>query len=786
MNDMNAAEPITPGVNPDSQPSVDMLLSAVNLAENLDDDLLQKLGNYVVEGYDSDEVSRSQWATRYESSLKLATQMVEVKSFPWQGAANIKYPLLTTACIQFSARAYPALVSGKEIVLAKSSGFDPTGKKAAAADRVSKHMSYQVLEEMTEWEEDMDRLLVMLPCTGTEFKKSYYDPLKGRNVSEHVLARDLVVNYWAKSLETAMRKSHVLYLSPNEIRERVLGELYLDQNLEHSTATADLYRSISDNIQGRSQPFDDEDTPFKLLECHTWCDIDEDGYKEPYILTVDHESRKVLRITARFDQEGVKYGKKNTILRIDPVEYFTKFSFIPSLDGGFYDFGWGHLLGPINETVNTTINQLLDAGTLSNMQSGFLSRGIRIRGGESKFKPGEWKFVDSTGDDLRKGVFPMPIREPSNVLFQLLGTMTQAGERLSSVVDILMGENPGQNQPATTTMAVIEQGLKVFTGVYKRLFRSLKYEFRKLYRLNRVYLPQVAYFRVLDMQDGEVMQTGQTDYQGDPTDIQPAADPNMVSDAQRLIRAQALVSSMKEGSPANPLEVWKRYYEAMRIENLDTLLPEELPQPPPDPKIIAIEMEDKHRGMEHKLEELKLQIEQEKLKFEQSKLEIEQAKLQLDQDKVAFDQEMERYQAHAQGEGDGSTTLEVLKLDMERERAERESAQKIELAKLQEEGKKEIAKLNAESAERIAQFEAQFQVILKKFEVEATNTDQAKAGEAEQAQAKQVQASAKQEGEASKKLMTALTDAIDNMNRPKKIVTDADGMPIGIKPVEKI
>ena len=756
---MNSMEPITPGVNPASAPSVDMLLSAVNIADHLEDDVLRKCGNTVVDGYVMDKESRAEWEKRYEASLKLATQAVEHKSFPWQGAANIKYPLLTTACIQFSARAYPALISGKEIVLARTTGFDPGGKKAAMADRVSKHMSYQVLEEMEEWEEDMDRMLVMLPCTGTEFKKSYYDPMKGRNVSEHVLARDLVVNYWAKSLESAARKTHVLYLSPNEIRERVLGGTYLDQDLKRSRSTPDNLRLVSDQVQGLSAPTDDEDAPFEILECHTWLDLDEDDYKEPYIVTVDKESRKVLRITARFDQEGVKYGKKNKILRIEPVEYFTKFSFIPSIDGGFYDFGWGHLLGPINETVNTTINQLLDAGTLSNLQSGFLSRGIRLRGGEAKFKPGEWKFVDSTGDDLRKGIFPMPVREPSNVLFQLLGTMTTAGERLSNVVDILMGENPGQNQPATTTMAVIEQGLKVFTAVYKRLFRSLKVEFRRLYRLNRIYLPQEAYFRVLDMQQGDMVAIGQTDYQGDPTDIQPAADPNMVSEMQRLVRAQALVTSLEQGSPANPIEIWTRFYEALRIENVDTLMPKEMPPPPPDPKLIAIQMDDKHKGMEHQLEQANLQIEQKKLDLEQAKVQLEQAKLQLEQDKAAFDQEMERYTAHQGTQGDGSTTLEVLKLDLERERMEREATQKTEIAKLQEENKLAIAKLNADSSERIAEKDREKE---EKVKTEEPKEDKALA-----------------------KIIDKLSDAIDKMAKPKEIVFDKDGNPIGIKPVGK-
>lgn len=732
----------------ETQPfAVDLLLSAVNIADNLDEAKLNRIGMQVVQGFDMDRESRSDWEKRYEGSLKLAAQVVEKKSFPWPDAANIKYPLLTTACIQFSARSYPALVPGKDLVLTKVTGADPDGFKAGAASRISQHMSYQILEQMEEWEEDMDRMLVMLPCTGTEFKKTYYDPIKGRNVSEHVLARDLVVNYWAKSLETATRKTHVLFLSPNEIRERVLKGIFLDQNLKYSSAMPDPLKTTADAIQGMSPPPNDEDTPFEILECHTWLDLDDDGYKEPYIVTVARETQKVLRISARFDRDKVETDNKGKILRIEPVEYFTKFSFIPSLDGGFYDLGWGHLLGPINETVNTTINQLLDAGTLSNMQAGFLSRGIRIRGGESRFKPGEWKFVDSTGDDLRKGIVPLPVRDPSNVLFQLLGTMTQAGERLSNVVDILVGENPGQNQPATTTMAVIEQGLKVFTAIYKRLYRSLKLEYRKLYRLNRLYLPDMDYFRVLDPDKNVLQMIRRSDYHGDPTDVQPASDPNMISESQRLVRAQALVTSMQNGSPANPLEVWKRYYEAMRIDNIETLLPAEMPPPPPDPKMIAIQMDDKHKEMEHQFEQVRLQI-------EQSRVALEEAKLQLETQRIAFEQEMERYKADRESvPDDNSSTLEILKMDLERERMNHEK----ELARLKEESQKEIEKLKLEHADRQASADREFQIATKEAEDEKE--------------------------EEKTETTEAVKTILEYLTKPKSIVFDKDGNPVGIKTI---
>lgn len=776
-----------PVESPEVNANVDLMLTSTNIAEKLPDDKLNKIGIQVVEGYEIDRQSRAEWERRYENALKLAAQVVESKTYPWPNAANIKYPLLTTACIQFSARAYPALIPGNNVVLARITGNDPQGQKAAAANRISQHMSYQVLEEMEEWEEDMDRLLVMLPCTGTEFKKTYYDPVAGRNISQHVLARDLVVNYWAKSLETATRKTHVLYLTPNDIRERVLRGVFLDQKLEHARTTPDTLKLVSDNIQGMTAPNYDEDAPFRILECHTWYDIDDDGYKEPYIITVDFETKKVLRISPRFDKEGVEQDRKGRIIRIKPVEYFTKFSFIPSLDGGFYDMGWGHLLGPINETVNTTINLLLDAGSLSNQQSGFLSRGIRIRGGEARFKPGEWKFVDTTGDDLRKGVVPLPVREPSNVLLQLLGTMTGAGERLSNVVDLLLGESPGQNQPATTTMAVIEQGLKVFTAVYKRLFRSLKLEYRKLYRLNKIFLPDEDYFRILDPDQNTLQIIRRSDYHGDPTDVQPAADPNMVSDAQRLMQAQALVASLKEGSPANPLEIWKRYYEALRIENPENFLPKELPPPPPDPKLVAIEMDDKHKTMEHELEKARLQI-------ESARTELDNERLELDRMKEQFAQEMERYRAHNETQGDGSSAMEVLKMEQDREIKERElaikekdlelKARELELREQELKQQKEIEQMRMDSGERMATADRDHKEKLQKSD----NEREVEKEEIKTVGDKGIKSAVDKIGkaieatnQANQKTLDALNNMMKIMTAPKKVVFDKNGMPAVIK-----
>lgn len=628
--------------SPDTENRVDIdfLVQSMNIADELDDDVLQKIGHAVVEGYREDEMSCEAWRKRYDGAVKLAAQVVEAKNTPWANASNVKYPLLTTASVQFSARAYPALVPGTDVVRCRTTGEDPEGLKADRALRIGKHMSYQVLDEMEEWEEDMDRLLIMLPVTGTEFKKTYFDASLGRNVSRHVLARDLIVNYWAKSLETAQRKTEIIELSKNEVKERQLKGIFRDIDFGQADSPRD---TVKDKVQGTSPPPNSDTNPYRFLECHCFWDLDGDGYEEPYVITVHETSQKVARIVARFDADGVESvlevdeegDEKTKVLGIRPVEYYTKFSFIPSIDGGFYDFGFGHLLGPINEAVNTTINQLVDSGTLANMQSGFLARGIKIRGGNASFKIGEWKSVDSTMDDLRKGIFPLQFKEPSQTLFQLLGMLIESGEKLASVTDMLLGENPGQNQPATTTMAVIEQGLKVFTAIYKRQYRSLKSEYRKLYRLNRLYLKDEAYFRVIDPGQETMAKIGNGDYQGDPTDVQPFADPNVVSETQRLVKAQALIEALQNGSPADPLESWRRYYEAMQVPAIDKLLPKEMPKPPVDPKVevarMKLELDDKHKTMSHQ--------------FEQARIEIEAARQDLAERQAALQAQIEQQRA---------------------------------------------------------------------------------------------------------------------------------------------
>ena len=586
-----------------------------NLAEELDDDVLEEIGQEIVNGFEEDEDTVSEWRENNDEWIKLAAQVKEKKSYPWPNAANIKFPLLTTAAMQFNSRAYPALVPEKDPIKARPVGYDENGEKQDIAKRIGKHMSYQILEQMDDWEEDMDRLCLILPIIGTVFKKTYYDPLKMKNVSELVLPDDLTVNYYAQSLETAYRKTHKIYQTKNDLLESVNSGLYVEcdvENLSHS----DHKNGTQDQIQGLKEPAKhDSASPYLILECHTFYDLDDDGYEEPYIISVEYNSKKVLRISRRYDEfNDLTINDKGDIVKIEPTEYFTKFSFVPNPDGGFYDLGFGNLLAPINEVINTTTNQLLDAGTLSNLQSGFIGKGIKLKAGNQRFEPGEWKAVPTTGEDLQKNIYPLPVREPSNVLFQLLEMMIQAGQQLSATTNPMTGENPGQNQKATTTMAVIEQGSKVFHSIYKRLYRALRKEYKKLFRLNGQYLSENEYFTILDTEEENIDTVFRRDYSEFNADVVPAADPTIATEQKKLAKASGLMEMLQLGT-INPQEATRRILEAQEHHDIDTLM--DVPEQQPD-------AETQLKMQEQQLEQAKMQDESERkwAEIELKKIEV--------------------------------------------------------------------------------------------------------------------------------------------------------------------
>ena len=583
------------GVN--SNLKIEDLIGHVNIAEDLDNETLSRIAIEVIRGYEVDEDSLYEWTSQNEDAMKVAKQVMDKKTFPWPDSANVKYPLIAQASLQFAARAYPELIKGSKVVQGKVTGADEGGLKKERADRISSHMSYQLIEEMSEWEEEFDKLLHALPVLGCIFRKTFYDPVLQRNRSDLCLPGDVIVNNdTTRDIDSCRRITHKISLYRNEVVERERTGTFLEGSVEKL-----------DEETG-------EDKPHEFLEQHCWMDLDGDDYDEPYIVTVSQSNQRVCRIVARFDEDTVHMItgglNKGMVERIAPIQYFTKFSFIPDFEGKFYDYGFGRLLYAINEAVNTTINELLDAGALANLQSGFVSKQFgRNKNDVIRLEAGEFKVLDLASHEMKDGILPMPAREPSSALFQLLGVLLEAGKELASSSELLAGQQNRSNVPATSTLALIEQGLKVFNAVFKRLYRSMTKEFRKIFRLNYLYLEEEKYFRVLD----NVETISKEDYASDDLDVRPVADPNMSTDVQQLFRAEALLQTM-ELPGVDAWEVTHYYLKALKVpeEDLDIIHPpkkEEPAEAPPDPKMIEVQA--------------KLEMEQQKLPLEIEKLQSE-------------------------------------------------------------------------------------------------------------------------------------------------------------------
>jgi chaperonin GroES len=543
-------------------------IDSPNLCDKFSSEDLDKIGAHIHDGYERDRTSREKWEKRTTAAMDLAMQLQKAKNFPWPGAANIAFPLVTIAAMQFHSRAYPAIIQGTNVVRYRVIGDDPTGQEAERAKRIGTHMSWQLTEQDRGWEEQLDRALLVVPIAGCAFKKSYHSSKKGYNVSDLVLPYDLVMDYYAKSVEDARRKTHIIPMYKNDLHTMCKVGMYRDVTEEGwykspSPPTANNVTAARDKRLGKNPPQSDDDTPFQMLEQHCWLDLDNDGYDEPYVVTIEDNSACVVRIVARCDDgKDVERLDDGSIISIQAFESFTKMPFIPSPDGGVYDIGFGVLLGPLNETTNSLINQLVDAGTMATAAGGFLGRGAKIRGGVYTFAPLEWKRVDSTGDDLKKSIFPLPVREPSNVLFQLLGLVIDYSNRIAGSTDMMVGQNPGQNTPAQTSQAMVEQGSKIYSAIFKRFWRAMQNEFMKLYVLNGIYLPDKQTFG----ENGAFAL--RSDYLGDPTRIAPVADPSAQSDQQRFMKAQALIEVSSKFPGYDPDIVQTRFLEAIQVEGI--------------------------------------------------------------------------------------------------------------------------------------------------------------------------------------------------------------------------
>lgn len=567
--ELGAATELPVSKTPSAAAALAKLIETPNIATTLDDDELAKIAARVTSEYEIDEESRSEWLAVNEASMDLAMLMVgEKKTYPFDGAANVKYPLLTTAAYQFQARAYPAIVPGDRLVKCKVNGKDPQGIKAARGDRVSEYTSWQMLDEMPEWEPDTDRLLIILPIVGCAFRKRYWDPSVSRQVSRLVTADRLVVNYRARSLDDVPRITEKMMLYPYEIAERVNDGRFVEFDYANATAVPSKEGETQDAT-------DDPDTPHLFLEQHRLWDLDGDGYPEPYIVTVHAGSETVCRIVANYTVDSVRFTEDGKLVSIRKRDFYVKYGFLPSPDGGFYEMGFGWLLRANNEAINTTLNEMLDAGHLANIQGGFVSSALGQREKEIKIPMGKWKVLQ-TALPLNQAVMPITYPGPSDTLFKLLGLLVEMGKEVASIKDVLSGETKTNMQP-TTVLALIDQGMQFFTAIYKRIHRAFKEELRIHSRLNKENLTPEAYNEFFD--DEQQQFDPDKDFDHIDRDISPASDPSASSKMQKLAKAELLMNWAKENPLANIEEVNRRFLQAADIEDTDQLIQKQEPDP---------------------------------------------------------------------------------------------------------------------------------------------------------------------------------------------------------------
>ena len=546
---------------PTARPDTDALIARVrqiaespNLALALDDQSLAKLGKAVVDGFNIDEASMSEWKERMQRGLDLAMLVKDEKSYPWEKASNISYPLITSAALQYNARAYPAIVPSTDVVKASVQGGDRDGTKANRAKRVAQFMSWQLKVDSREWERGTDQLTLQLPIVGDVFRKLWWDVTANRVRSQIRLpGKHVIINNNATTLGTAPRVSDLIDLYPHQVKTNFLSGRFREVDIP-------------------PKPEDDH-SPEQFIEQLCRHDMDGDDYPEPYIVTVHRETEKVVRVVAAYDMDTVRTDGQR-IIAADAVPYLIHYQFMPSMEGGLLGTGMGLLLGDISETINSTLNMIMDSGHLSSLGGGFIAtQNFRVKGGVQRVRPGEYRQVNFTGDDIRRGIVDLQFPGPSPVLFQMLGMLIESGREITSVSNVMTGDMGRQNMPVGTVMALIEQGQMVFTASYKRIYLALQDEFALICRLNAKNLDPARYNAFLDE---EQPADPRADFDLSDMDVLPVADPNSVTSMQKMARAQFLLELAQNGM-LNPAEAIKRVLDAAAIESPEALLPQ------PDP-----------------------------------------------------------------------------------------------------------------------------------------------------------------------------------------------------------
>ena len=545
-----------------------------NLAELLPESVLGKLGSELAENYQTYKSARKDWEDSYTKGLDLLGFKYENPTQPFQGASGATHPVLAEAVTQFQAQAYKELLPATGPVHTQTIGLI-NRQKEDQAQRVKEFMNYQIMDVMKEYEPEFDQMLFYLPLSGSSFKKVYYDELLGRAVSKFVPADDLLVPYTATSLQDAEAIIHVIKMSENDLRKKQVAGFYVDIELTPGYNEETEVEKKERELEGVKRTRDED--IFTVLEIHVDLDLEgfedkdstgeDTGIKLPYIVTIELGSREVLSIRRNYTA-GDPLKKRQ--------DYFVHFKFLPGM--GFYGFGLIHMIGGLSRTATTALRQLLDAGTLSNLPSGFKQRGIRVRDEAQSIQPGEFRDVDAPGGNIKDAFMPLPFKEPSQTLLQLMGTVVSAGQRFAAIADMQVGD--GNQQAAVgTTIALLERGSRVMSAIHKRLYVAMKSEFNLLAGVFKTYLPPEYPYDVVGGQKNIKV----ADFD-DKIDIIPVADPNIFSQSQRISMAQTELQ-LAQSNPGmhNLYEAYRHMYEAIGVKNIDQILPPPAEPSPMDP-----------------------------------------------------------------------------------------------------------------------------------------------------------------------------------------------------------
>ena len=543
-----------------------------NIAETIDDKALSQLASDLISEYQSDKESRKEWEETYTNGLDLLGFKYKSTTQPFKGASNVTHPLLSEAVTQFQAQAYKELLPSDGPVKTRIVGLQNETVEAQA-ERVKDLMNYQIMEKMEEYTPEFDQLLFYLPLAGSAFKKIYYDALLERAVSKFIPAEDLVVPYFATDLKDAPRITHVLKQSENDLLKKMATGFYKEVELMKPEKKDNKIKDKYNELEG-VKAVETNDYIYSVLEMHVDLDLsdyiaeneeDKINIKIPYIVTIEESTRQILSIYRNYKPGDLNYAR---------VEYFVHYKFLPGL--GFYGFGLTHMIGGLSQAATQSLRQLIDAGTLKNLPAGFKSRGIRVIDDDQPIQPGEFRDVDAPGGNIRDQFFNLPFTEPSPTLYNLMGFVVQAGQKFAAITDTAVG-NDTQNRAVGTTMALMERGSRVMSGVHKRCYYAMRLEFKILARICGESLPPEYPYDVY----GGPRQIKQADFDN-RVDILPVADPNIMSMAQRVTLAQAQLQIAQSNPQMHNLhEAYRRVYEALGTKTIDQILKPPPKQPEP-------------------------------------------------------------------------------------------------------------------------------------------------------------------------------------------------------------